>query len=247
MFKSFLISMFAVFLFAMGATGSWFYLNMSPKDAEGDDLATAQETSPFPMSEANPIPRMDSAEDFPAPVRGSAASAEEIFRLNLAQDARIQQLRQQEERIREQGLRIKTADTDTKAAQREVEGMLTQMSATLAAAEKLFEEIKLAAAQLAEKERDVQKKTEELKVLQDEADQNELANIKTLGEYFQSMPPSVAAEVIKEFVNDGEMDFAINLLRKIEPRNVSKILAEINDAALISDITVRYPEVRKLR
>lgn len=242
MIKSFLISMFAVFLFALGAAGSWFYLSMDKKDEGTDEFSAAASTTDDSQVDPYPSPTADAIGSLPAVVRGPELDAEEMFRLSTATAAKREQLRLYEDRLREHKLRIKAADADTKAAQREVEGALSEVRNIMDGAEKLLGDIQLAVEELKKQKTEATKKAEELKVIEDEVGAGAAANVKTFAEYMQSMPATDAANAIKEMINDGKIDFAIQLLRKIEPRNVSKILAEIKDATLVAELAARYPK-----
>ena len=94
---------------------------------------------------------------------------------------------------------------------------------------------------------EIQKKLEALKNAEAEAGAGAAASLKTLGEFIQTMPPEDAADAIKEMVNDGKLDFVIQLLRKIEPRVASKFLAAIDDPALVAEIATRFSEVPNLK
>lgn len=243
MIKSFLISMFAVLLFALGAVGSWFYLQMESEDAEDEvqPMATlAVERA------ANPVPKPETS-TLPAIIRGPELDAEEMFRLTTATREKREQLREYEERLREHKQRIKAADADTKSAHREVEGMLGQVRNIMSGAEKLLDEVQLALNDLKKQKSELQTKEDKLKELEKEAGAGAAANMKTLSEYMASMPADVAAGAIKEMTNDGKIDFVVQLLRKIEPRNVSKILAELEDPQLLAEIAQRFRTTPTLR
>lgn len=244
MLKSFLISMFAILLFALGAVGSWFYLQMETKQDASEEAPPISNL--VDHTRADPVPKLG-AGSLPAVIRGPDLDAEEMFRLTTATKEKRAQLRQYEERLREHKLRIKAADADTKAAQREVEGMLGQVRNVMDGAEKLLTDVKFTMDELKKKKSELQQKTEELKKLENNVGAGAAANIKTFGEYMGSMPPEVAAAAIKEMTNDGKMDFVIQLLRTLEPRNVAKILAMLDDPQLLAELASRFPTAPQLR
>ena len=47
--------------------------------------------------------------------------------------------------------------------------------------------------------------------------------------------------ILKELINSGKMEFAVQLLKKVEQRSASKIIAGLDDPALIAEIATRYP------
>ena len=247
MFKSFLISMFAILLFTLGAAGSWFYLNMEQADTEVDAAGRAAATPT--TAQASPIPQLDSFGDAPLPaiVRGPELDPEELYRIETATNAKRKQLREYEDRLREQKVRIKAADVDTKAAQREVDGAARQVRDMMDAAEKMMLEVRTAMDELKKESEEIQRQKDELKTLQEEVGADASANVRAFAEFMQSMPAAAAAETIKTMANDGKMDFAVQLLRNIETRNASKILEEIRDPELISEIAERYRDLPVIR
>lgn len=249
MFKSFLISMFAILLFTLGGAASWFYVQMVAEQ-QPDDQSVPQPILAS-STEADPVPRLESLGKrngvLPAVISGPELDAEEMFRLSQATKAKREQLLQYEERLREHKNRIKAADADTKSAQREVEGTLKQVRSLMNETEKLLSETKESIGELQKVRADTDRKANELKDAEKEAGAGVAKDVKSFAEYLQSMPPEDAAEAIKEMINNGKMDFAIQLLRNIEARNVAKILAEIKDATLIAEVASRYPEVPRIR
>ena len=94
---------------------------------------------------------------------------------------------------------------------------------------------------------EVDKKQADLKAMEEKVGAGAVKNIKEFAEIIESMPETEAAMMIKEMWNDGKMDFAIQLLRNIEPRNVAKIIPEIKDVQLMAEIAARYPEAPQVR
>jgi len=242
MFKSFLVSMFAILLFTLGGAATWFSLQLMGSDtAEEDGLNL---TPAAKIADADPVPQkvLGPGGALPAVVRGPDLDAEEMFRLSTATATKREQLAQYEERLREHKLRIKAADADTKFAQREVEGTLEQTRSLMESMEKLLEETKASINNLQKERVETDQKADDLKKLETEAGAGVAANVKSFSEFLQSMPPATSAETIKEMTNNGKMDFAIQLLRNIEPRNVAKILAEIQDPPLVAEIASRFKD-----
>ena len=117
----------------------------------------------------------------------------------------------------------------------------------MSGAERLLEEVQVALNDLKKQKSELQTKTEELEELQKQAGAGAAANMKTLSEFMTSMPADVAAGAIKEMTNDGKIDFVVQLLREIEPRNVSKILSELGDPQLLAEIAGRFQTTPQLR
>ena len=248
MIRNFLVSMFAILLFTLGAAGAWFYMQMAEQQQQEEEVATQTEEQELEdaltQAKEDPVPPspFDDRAMLRAVVRGPELDADEMYRLSTATAATRDQLREYEDRLQEHKLRIKAADADTKAAQREVEGALEQVRNLLDATESLLSETRQQLELLKQQKAEVEKKEKDLEKLQTEAGAGVAANMKTFAEYMASMPAGNVAETLKEMTNSGKMDFAIQLLRKMEPRNASKILSEIEDPQLVAELAQRYAE-----
>lgn len=246
MIKTFLYSMFAVFLFALGGAGSWFYLQMVEADGQEKDSVSFQPVAPHTGLEAltsdiNPSNNIE----MPVPVHVKPVSAEEIFRFGAINKKNIEQLRNQEQRLEKDKLRLKTAHIDIETRQREIEGMLIQVNDKLATAEKLLDDIKVAAERLTTEKQDVSKKLDELQQSEEDLNAGENVNVQMVASWIQNMKAEQAAEIIREMANDGKMDFGLKLLAQIEDRNVAKILAAMRDPILVAELAERLLSVNK--
>ena len=250
MFKSFLISMFAVFLFALGAAGAWFYLQMENTpdlDAQSQEV---QNIAKKPDQPVDPVPRPADEtllDPLPSAVRGPGLDAEKLYQLSVLSEEKRAQLSQYEDRLRDHKLRINAGNADILAAQREVDGALTQVRSLMDSTDKLLGDVKQAIKELQQQKLEVDKKQADLKAMEEKVGAGAVKNIKEFAEIIESMPETEAAMMIKEMWNDGKMDFAIQLLRNIEPRNVAKIIPEIKDVQLMAEIAARYPEAPQVR
>lgn len=240
MVKNFLVSMFAILLFTLGGAASWFYVQMVQTNA-GDEVVDEQPFSPAAMSpNPDPIPPK-TEEPLKTVLRGPALSPEELYRFTTATAKTRKQMREEDERLRNRRLRIRAADADTKAAQREVEGMLNEVRGLMRQTEELATEAEEAIQKLQNTDAEIKRQSEDLNKLKTDLGATEASRLKTFAEYLQSMPPESSAKAFKAMVNEGKMDYAIQLLRQIEPRNVSKILDQIGDPELIAQFATRYP------
>ena len=248
MIKTFLYSMFAVFLFALGAAGSWFYLQMEGDDDDETKPAEQQaavEPTPAGVDSLLADGRSGKEADLPVPVPSKPLSAEEVFRFGAMNRDRHEQLRKREDRLKKEETRLKLAHKDIEARQREIEGVLAQVNDTLSAGEKLLNEIKQASEQLEKEKQDVEKKLESLQQSEQENNVGEQVSLKIAANWLQGMKAEDAAETIRELINEGNMDFALIVLANIEQRNVAKILEAMKDPVLVAELTERFPKVQR--
>lgn len=252
MIKTFVYSMFAVFLFALGGAGSWFYLQMeaSAEQAKEDKSVGARTVSTTtPAGFASLTADIAAASDtlMPVPIQSTTMSPEESFRFGAINRKYHENLRKREDKIDKEKMRLKLAHKDIEARQLEIEGMLTQVNDTLTAGEKLLSEIKQASAKLSTEQQDVTTRIESLQQLEDDSQSGEQVSVKLVAGWIQSMKDTKAAAIIRELANDGKMDYALNLMAYIEERNAAKILAAMDDSVLAAELAERFPSVERSR
>lgn len=86
-------------------------------------------------------------------------------------------------------------------------------------------------------------KTSELEKLQKQAGQDETAKreefdnrVNDVKGWFADLEPQQAADYLKEFANNGKLEFAASLLQKLPDRQKSKILSAMSDPLLIQQL-----------
>ncbi len=90
---------------------------------------------------------------------------------------------------------------------------------------------------------EIDSKKQELEKLTQSAGQDEkarkqqLANtVNNVKNWFSALQPEQAADYLKEFANNGRMEFAASLLQKLPDRQKSKILGVMNDPVLVDQL-----------
>jgi hypothetical protein len=254
MFKTFLYSMFAVFLFALGAVGSWYFINSqadAEQTAEMEDLTANDSPLPSIPEIASAIPTVSlepevKEDPLPTVIPAKPTSAEDIFRFGVINRNRMEKLQERENALDERERQMMLEAKDLEARQAEVDGLMAHVNDTIVQAESLLSSINKKRLELAEDKKsfDEQKEQFESETGLTPADQEK--NEKQAAGLIQSMNPDTAANVIRELANDGKMDYALALLEKMEQRNGAKILEAINDKTLIAEITDKLRARKRL-
>lgn len=244
MFRSFLISMFAILLFALGATGAWFYLQLE-KSMESEDDSLPRAVAAQPKAPPDPVPKFQAS--LPAPVRGSELTPEEMYKIESATAAQRELLIEHEARLREQKRRIVTSNADTEAAQREVEGALEQVRSMLDATQALLDEVVVAKEDLKKQSAELQQKMAALKELEANIGAGAKVKLKKIAEIIAGMPAVDSAGMMAELSREGDLNFAVQLLDNLETRSAAKVLSEIKDEQLRAELTSRLRDMIQLK
>ena len=159
-------------------------------------------------------------------------SVETIIQLSESIRHKEQQMNDREKLLLKDEQRVKMMFDDLGREQSELVALGDRVDAKITAAKQLLDQIKQERAGLiSEKQAFVvlQKKSgldSDGKLSEDDE------KLKKAKSWFQSLEADQGAKFIKEFANNGELEFATKLLRGLDPKQSAKILSALNDPAL---------------
>ena len=240
MVKSILFSMFAVALFAAGAVGSWYIMNLQKQNddaAANEALVSEVKTAPEPKQSPKP-----DLSEYSTPLHAKALNGEDIFRFTAMNKKNLQLINEQKESLRQEELRLNLFEKDLEVRKQEIEGILKQSQRTVTEAESMIQQLQAEVQQLkAAKDANATPNQDATPNVDDDAQ----ANIKVSASWLQMMPPEKAAEALKSLANDGKKELVLKLLKFIEDRNVAKILEAMDDPALVAELTHSFYTARR--
>lgn len=226
--------------FGLAAGGS-IYLQKSKLAEEQAAAEKPEDKAPESASDSTETPQQETPlEDLPIAVRATPASPEEIVRFGMTFQKREEALKAREEQLRQERIRLKLVSEDVRAEQRELEGLEQQIRGKLASAEDVLNQIGQKQQHMTEEQEAAKKELEKFQKQQQEVSNVEAENIKKMSAWFQAMEPEKAGEYLRELVNDGKMSTAVRILANFEEREASKILAAMNDPALVIQLAEQF-------
>lgn len=249
MYKVALSSLFAVFLFALGAVGAWYFQQQTAATEEKSSPLAAsdlEETAARPSTLTRETAQRQEPE-MPIPLHAKSMGAEELFRYGAMNRASLESLRQREELVRKEELRLQLVQKDLEGQKREVEGILTQTQHALEAAEQLLAQIQQQRQVLAAEKQQRQQELEEIRQVKEVPDADKQANVKKMAELLGQMTETDAAGVLKSLVDKGSTDYVLQLLDQIEQRDAAKILDALESPTLVADLTEGYRELKRFK
>lgn len=232
--------------FGLAAGGS-IYLQKSKNTAEDATEEDSAESKPAAAADNGQSPSNPEREeeDLPIAVRATPASPEEIVRYGMTFRKREEALKAREEELRQERLRLKLVSEDVRAEQRELEGLEQQIRGKLVTAEGVLKEIDDRKQELTKQQEEAKKELDKFDQLQTQVNKAEDANVKKMSAWFQAMEPEKAADYLRELINDGQMPTAVKILSNFEEREASKILAAMNDPALVVQLAKQFKEMKR--
>ncbi|MFM7118582.1 MAG: hypothetical protein ACKO0N_18300, partial [Planctomycetota bacterium] len=166
-------------------------------------------------------------------------SLESILQLSEGIRQKELQLNERDKvRLREEQ-RISLMFEDLKREQQELVALGETIDSKLAAAQQVLEQIRQERAGLQTEKQQLaaaQKAANPDAAKKEAEDAEKLSKVKG---WFNSLEPEQAARFIKEFANNGELEFACKLLQSLDPKKSAKILAALDDAPLAASIVSR--------
>jgi hypothetical protein len=166
-------------------------------------------------------------------------SLESILQLSEGIRQKELQLNERDKvRLREEQ-RISLMFEDLKREQQELVALGETIDSKLAAAQQVLEQIRQERAGLQTEKQQLaaaQKAANPDAAKKEAEDAEKLSKVKG---WFNSLEPEQAARFIKEFSNNGELEFACKLLQSLDPKKSAKILAALDDAPLAASIVSR--------
>ncbi len=230
MIKTVFVGLLAVVLFCLGAAGSWYFLKQQ-ETAEAEAETEQQEAQ---VATGQTVSTKPSPIALPVPLRAGAMSAEEEFRLAAIYRKQGEDLAKWQQRLETNEQRLKLVNEDIVGQRREIDGLLVQVQDKLAAAETLLAKVSEQSKQLSEDQNQVNQQLQEIKDQQDAGTDTSQQKLKKFAAWLQAVSPEMGAEILRFQLNQGETEFAIELLSLVEERNAAKILDALNDAKFAS-------------
>jgi hypothetical protein len=225
-----------VILFAISASASWYLMNQNPAPetvvAETDEETEAG-VPPIGIG-------IKKQEQMPVAMRPDVPmSIEAVLKLSDSIRRKERELIAREKLVDRDNQNIKLLFEDLKVERAELTAIADSIDAKLRLAQDSLANLKLENQSLTTQTQALSKLKKQL----DKVDQNGPTVLDDIGKrvdisksWFEGLAEEQAASYLKEFANNGELEFAARMLKSMEPRKASKILAAFDDPAFAQQI-----------
>lgn len=166
----------------------------------------------------------------------SAVTVEAVLQMSDSIKKMEQQLAQREARVAKKEQRVKLLFEDLATEQDELRAFTDGIDAKIEMLSKLSTDVQAKLDAL-------DAKTSELTKLEkstgtDEASKQQEFDdkVSTISKWFANLQPEQAADYLKEFANNGKLEFAASLLQKLPDRQKSKVLGVMSDPVLVDQL-----------
>lgn len=252
-------------LFAGAATGSMLLARSQMQEQPVQDEPTAPQPEEqlvrrplgetrrnpldYPSGPPNSEPR---AAELPISVRTAQISASEAFRLAESVRSEREALDKRWEAVEQREARIQLLYGDLQGQQREFEGLLKQIQDSMDALAEIERGVQEQRVKLEEQQREIDQKQKQLTSAEAKHSVGEAENAKTIAKWISEMEPESAAEQLKQLVDDGKMELAIQILSHLQEKQISKIFDAMPEKELVAVFIENYhrnntPQPRQAR
>lgn len=242
--KMVIIAIVGLVIFAASAAGSWFVKTqvLDPPTAEDESNITDIMADPADTEEAQDG---DDSKLMRVAVRDDPMTVEELVRFSLRLKEQQKKLTGREDEFQKRQVQQQLVLTDVKTEQDAITGLQTKLDKDLTIAESLITELNNLREDLKEQEEKTRVAQEELENKQIEISGGFESKDKQISSVMQGMSPEKAAGSLQEFINNGELDFAAQLLSNFDDRMAAKILDSIEDMKTVNELILRSRLLKK--
>ena len=211
------------------ATTSFLYEQQSQDNAVEDSVSSTQPVG----GKGDQDQRVEA---MPVAFRPDAVSVEAVLQMSDSIKKMEQQLIEREQRLAKDEQRVKLLLDDLATEQDELRAFSEGIDAKVESLQRLTGILKSTLTSL--DSRKVELEELEKKTGSDEdSKQRELdGKVNDVKSWFSGLQPEQAADYLKEFANNGKLEFAASLLQKMPDRQKSKILEVMSDPILVEQL-----------
>lgn len=234
-------------LFGLSAGGAW-YMKTQHEQALADQRAELKDPDAglAPSNTNQPTVTHPTAGDIEGsedtlrrvPVRAGEMTVEEIVQYGMGLKERDEAIQQREEALSRVEERYRLVREDIAHEQMEIEGILVQAKNQKTAADEILKQAAVRVQQAEALRKDVEQERRDMALertkddnrnavspsLAAEEDAERQRNIKALTGVLEGMSEDGGARLIGDLMDDGESDFAVELLSGLEDRKAAKVL-----------------------
>jgi hypothetical protein len=170
---------------------------------------------------------------------------EEVMRHALELRSREQTLNERELAIDTQDSRLRIVQADVQAEEQSLRGLQHELETQIQAARQLLNQVLEEQQKLQQQQQEAQTQLQAAEKNRAGQDAQQRQNEKQMSKWLSSMAPEVAAQLVRELANNGQLDTVVQMLSNLNEREASKILEAVGDVGLISELTEKFRVLKR--
>ena len=222
-----------VFLFAGSSAVSWYLMTqqeIANKVDEVPEETVDPETVILPV--ADEVAKQD---DMPVPLRPDIPITHTAV-LELGKSIRVKQMEMadRKKKLDEEKVGLQAMQSEMKLERKALDSMAERIDAKIARLTELLETIQVEQDKLEKKKLELNGNLASNDQIPTDTGTEDRVN--KVMEIFATMSDQLAATMVKEYANKGDLEFVGKLIKKLEPRKATKILDALKDPNLAQQI-----------
>lgn len=225
-----MVTCIALFGLSMGATQ--FLLTSSERPETPETETESESTEEAAEGETEKF----DAQSIPVSFRPETVSVEAVVQMSDSIRKMEQQLVEREKRVRKDEQRVAMMFADLETEREELLAFSEGIDSKVDAVQKMTNS-------LSNQLNELETQKEEIKLIEKAAGADPESKLDAMDEkvnhvksWFAGLAPEQAADYLKEFANNGKLEFAASLLHKMPDRQKSKILGSMKDPVLVDQL-----------
>jgi hypothetical protein len=239
------IRILLVFCLLSGGSGAatWYLMHREGADAAS---GTAAQAPGQPGNEWEHGPALEPPEgSMPVALRPQPMTPEEVMRHALELRGREQALNEREQAIDTQDSRLRIVQADVQAEGQSLRGLQHELETQVQSARQLLNQVLEEQQKLQQQQQEAQTQLQAAEKDRATQDVQQRQNEKQMSKWLSTMTPEVAAQLVKELANNGQLDTVVQMLSNLNEREASKILEAVGDVGLISELTEKFRVLKR--
>ena len=219
-------------LFGISLTTTKLLYERAPQEASNDSQ-TASKSAEQDAEQTSP----QKATAMPVSFRpDNAVSIEAVLQMSDSIKKMEQQLIEREQRLIKDEQRVKLLLDDLLTEQNELRAFSEGIDAKVESLQQMASEFRKTLKEMESRKIELEQ-LEKKTGSDDESKQQELdGKVNDVKSWFANLEPEQSADYLKEFANNGKLEFAASLLQKMPDRQKSKILGVMSDPVLVEQL-----------
>ena len=226
-----MITCIALFGISLGAAK--YLMPAAPTEDTETELESSEATTEELPSEESDLVKSQSV---PVSFRPETVSVEAIIQMSDSIRRTEQELIDRQTQVEKEEQRVRLLFSDLETEQEELKALSESVDEKIRVLERLSQTLATDLQSIETKQAELQALAKETNTdpdSQQEAMDDKVNQVRT---WFEGLAPEQAANYLKEFSNNGKMEFAASLLQKMPDRQKSKILGAMEDPVLVDQL-----------
>ena len=235
-------------LIIIGIVGAVFFgasfigstMMLKKEEEDGEVETNPGELADIPPATTDTANGAEQGNNLSAPFKPQTLSEESVLKMAESIQHREAAIIEREKQLLRRESKYKFILSDIQKEKREYEAVVQKVEAKIQEAKQVLELVEKKKDEILSEQQNIQQLHDEIEKKSKPQSVAEANNIKKMADWIGSMPTADAALTFKRYADDGKLDLVARILRQIEARTAAKILSELKDPVLVTQLLDQF-------